>query len=155
MLLGKIERMRSRRLHLAVRALFITAILLLVTACSDNAMVKESKEDLKDVNCMRLVVFPPDKFLSDTVQKLYDFDDKCPYTLIISQKSGITCNSNQNADKKILANFPSGYIRLDLTKGSKTIFSYYRDLTDRVDKGDEEDIQRAFERLQETINEDK
>jgi len=86
-LLGKIERMRSRRLHLAVRALFITAILLLVTACSDNAMVKELKEDLKDVNCMRLVVFPPDKFLSETMKQLYNFDDNCSYSLSISQKS--------------------------------------------------------------------
>ena len=140
--------MRSRRLHLAVRALFMTAILLL-TACTDNATIKESKEDLKDVNCMRLVVFPPDKFLSETMKQLYNFDDNCSYRLSVSQKSGITCNSNQNADKKILENFPSGYIRLELTKGFKTIFSYYRDLTD---KADEEDIQRAFERLQETIN---
>ena len=97
---------------------------------------------------MRLVVFPPDKFLSETVQKLYDFDDNCSYRLSISQKSGIVCNSNQNADKKIFANFPSGYIRLDLTKGSKAIFSYYRDLTH---KADEEDVQKAFERLQEAI----
>ena len=144
MLLGKIETMRSRRFHVLLRSLFITNILLLA-ACSDNATIKESKEDLKDVNCMRLVVFPPDKFLSETVQKLYDFDDNCSYRLSISQKSGIVCNSNQNADKKILANFPSGYIRLDLTKGSKTIFSYYRDLTH---KADEEDVQRAFVRLQ-------
>ena len=148
MLLGKIETMRNRRLHLTLKSLFITNILLLLTACSDNATIKESKEDLKDVNCMRLVVFPPDKFLSETVQKLYDFDDNCSYRLSISQKSGIVCNSNQNADKKILANFPSGYIRLDLIKASKTIFSYYRDLTD---KADEEDVQKAFERLQEAI----
>ena len=86
------------------------------------------------------------------MKQLYNFDDNCSYRLSISQKSGITCNSNQNADKKILASFPSGYIRLELTQDSKTIFSYYRDLTDKADK---EDIQRAFERLQETINEDK
>jgi len=147
-LLEMIKTMRSRKLHLAVRSLFITGILLFLTACSDNATIKESKEDLKNVNCMRLVVFLPDKFLSETVQKLYDFDENCSYRLSISQKSGITCNSNQNADKKILANFPSGYIRLDLTKGSKTIFSYYRDLTHRAD---EEDIQKAVERLQEAI----
>ncbi len=140
--------MRSRRLQLAVRSLFIPTILLLLTACSDNATITESKKDLKDVNCMRLVVFPPDKFLSETVQKFYDFDDNCRYRLFISQKGGIVCNSNQNANKKILANFPSGYIRLDLTKGSKTIFSYYRDLTH---KADEEDVKKAFASLCETI----
>ncbi len=148
MLLGKIKRMGSRRLQLAVRALFIPTILLLLTACSDDATIKKSKEDLKDVNCMRLVVFPPDKFLSETMKQLYNFDDNCSYKLSVSQKSGITCNSNQNADKKILANFPSGYIRLELTKGSKTIFSYYRDLTH---KADEEDVKEAFTSLLEKI----
>lgn len=128
-----------------IRTLFIPCILFLFTACSDNATITESKEDLKDVNCMRLVVFPADRFLSKTMKQLYTFDDNCSYRLSISQKSGITCNSNQNADKKILASFPSGYIRLDLTKGSKNIFTYYRDLTHRADKTD---VQRAFTTLQ-------
>ena len=123
-------------------------ILLLFTACSDNDTITTSKEELKDVNCMRLLIFPPDKLLSETMQKLYKFDENCSYILSVSQKSGITCNSNQNADKKILANFPSGYIRMDLTKDSKTIFSYYRDLTHRADK---EDVKRAFESLLEEI----
>ena len=82
------------------------------------------------------------------MKQLYNFDDNCSYRLSISQKSGITCNSNQNADKKILASFPSGYIRLELTQGSKTIFSYYRDLTD---KADEEDVKEAFTSLLEEI----
>jgi len=120
-------------------------MIFLLSGCSDNATITESKEDLKDVNCMRLVVFPPDKFLSETMHELYNFDDNCSYRLSVSQKSGITCNSNQNVDKKILASFPSGYIRLDLTKGSKNIFTYYRDLTHRADK---KDVQRAFTTLQ-------
>ena len=121
----------------------------LFTACSDNATITESKKDLKDVKCMRLVVFPANKFLSQTMHELYNFDENCSYKLSISQKSGIVCNSNQNADKKILANFPSGYIRLDLSKDYKTIFSYYRDLTHRVNK---EDVRKAFESLQEEID---
>ncbi len=132
-------------MRLVLRSIFILIVIFLLSACSDNATIIESKEDLKDVNCMKLVVFPPDKFLSEIVQKLYKFDENCSYKLSVSQKSGITCNSNQNADKKILANFPSGYIRLDLTKDSKTIFSYYRDLTDRAD---EEDVKKAFATLQ-------
>ena len=132
-------------MRLVLRSIFILIVIFLLSACSDNATIIESKEDLKDVNCMKLVVFPPDKFLSEIVQKLYKFDENCSYKLSVSQKSGITCNSNQNADKKILANFPSGYIRLDLTKDSKTIFSYYRDLTDRAD---EEDMKKAFATLQ-------
>ena len=121
----------------------------LFTACSDNATITESKKDLKDVKCMRLVVFPANKFLSQTMHELYNFDENCSYKLSISQKSGIVCNSNQNADKKILANFPSGYIRLDLSKGYKNIFSYYRDLTHKANK---EDVKKAFESLQEEID---
>ncbi len=131
-------------LYLVIKSVFLVIAVFVFTACSDNATVTQSKEELKNVNCMRLVVFPPDKFLSETVQKLYNFDENCSYKLSISQKSGIVCNSNQNVDKKILADFPSGYIRLDLTDGSKTIFSYYRDLTRRADK---EDIKKAFKSL--------
>lgn len=124
-------------------------MIFLFTACSDNATITKSKKDLKDVQCMRLVIFPPNKFLSETMHKLYNFDENCSYKLSISQKSGIVCNSNQNADKKILANFPSGYIRLDLSKDYKNIFSYYKDLTHKANK---EDIKKAFEALQEEID---
>ena len=131
------------------KSIFISIIFLL-TACSDNATIIESKEKLKNVSCMKLIVFPANIFLSQTMQKLYKFDDNCSYRLSISQKSSIICNSNQNADKKILANFPSGYIRLDLTKDNQTIFSYYRDLTRKTDK---EDVKRAFNSLLDEITE--
>ena len=137
-------------MKLVVESIFILITIFLLSGCSDNATITESKEDLKDVKCMRLLVFPPDKFLSETMHTLYNFDENCTYRLSVSQKNGITCNSNQNADKKILANFPSGYIRLDLTKGAKTIFTYYRDLTDKANK---EDVQRAFLTLQKHLQE--
>ena len=97
---------------------------------------------------MRLVIFPPNKFLETTMNKLYNFDDNCSYKLEVSQKSGIVCNSNQNADRKALSNFPSGFIRLDLYKGYKNIYSYYRDLTHKTTK---EDLKKAFERLEQDI----
>jgi len=124
----------------------IIGVVFFFFGCSDddNATVIQSKQELQNVKCMRLVVFPPDKFLSDAAHKMYHFSKNCSYTLTLSQKSGIACNSNQNASQKILANFPSGYIRLELTKGDKTIFSYYKDLTHKVEK---RDIQKAFETL--------
>ena len=137
-------------MHPVVKSIFTLIILFSFTACSDNATITVSKVELKDVNCMKLVIFPPDKLVSETMQKLYKFDKNCSYRLSISQKNGIICNSNQNADKKILANFPSGYIRLDLIKDKKTIFSYYRDLTKRAD---EEDVKRAFNSLLDEITE--
>ena len=127
-----------------MRIFYVVISLFLLAGCSDNASITKSSKDLKDVDCMRLVVFPPNKFLTTTMQSLYKFDENCSYKLEVSQKSGIVCNSNQNADKKILANFPSGYIRLDLSKGSKNIFSYYKDLTNRATK---EDVTKAFDSL--------
>lgn len=130
------------------KALLFCCICLFFASCSDNAIVRKNDKELSKVNCMRLVVFPPDRLLSDTAKKLYHFEDNCSYTLSISKKSGITCNSNYNVDKKVLSSFPSGYIRLDLTKNGDTIFSYYKDLTRKADKDDVED---AFEILKKSL----
>ncbi len=125
--------------------------LLLLTAfsgCSDDTTITKSEKDLHNVKCMRLVIFPPNKFLETTMNRLYNFDENCSYKLEVSQKSGIVCNSNQNADRKALSNFPSGFVRLDLYKGYKNIYSYYRDLTHKTTK---EDLKKAFERLKQDI----
>ena len=125
----------------------ILSILLLVlfNACNDNnAQITKYTDNQTPIKCLHLVLFPDNKLIADTLGKLYDFDKKCDYELQVSTKGGIVCNSNQNADKKILANFPSGYIRFDLIKGTENIFSYYKDLTHRVTK---EDIKEAFESL--------
>ena len=132
-----------------MRIFYAVIFLFLLAGCSDNASITKSSKDLKDVRCMRLVVFPPNKFLTTTMQSLYNFDDNCSYKLEVSQKNGIVCNSNQNADKKILADFPSGYIRIDLLKGAKNIFSYYRDLTHRAKK---EDVTKAFDSLKKELH---
>jgi hypothetical protein len=117
---------------------------LLFGGCSDNASITKSEKDLHDVKCMRLVVFSQNKFLETTMQKLYNFDENCTYKLEVSQKSDIVCNSNHNANKKALSNFPSSYIRFDLYKGTKSIYSYYKDLTHPATK---EDLEDAFEKL--------
>ena len=132
-----------------MRGLYTIIFLFLLAGCSDNVSITKSSKDLKDVDCMRLVVFPPNRFLTTTMRSLYNFDENCSYKLEVSQKSGIVCNSNQNADRKILANFPSGYIRLDLSKGNKNIFSYYKDLTQRATK---EDVKKAFDSLKRELH---
>ena len=130
--------------------IYIVTLLLLAmfSGCSDDATITKSEKDLHNIKCMRLVIFPPNKFLETTMNKLYNFDENCSYKLEVSQKSGIVCNSNQNADRKALSNFPSGFIRLDLYKGYKNIYSYYRDLTHKTTK---EDLKKAFERLEQDI----
>jgi hypothetical protein len=119
-------------------------IVLFLMGCSDSATVVHYDKSLTHLPCLRLVVFPPDRLLSQTLTELYDFKRDCAYELQVSRKSGIACNSNQNADKKALSNFPSGFLRLDIYKNHKPIYSYYKDLNCAVKK---EDIQRGFSRL--------
>jgi hypothetical protein len=119
-------------------------IVLFLMGCSDSATVVRYDKSLTHLPCLRLVLFPPDRLLAQTLTELYDFKRDCPYELQVSRKSGITCNSNQNADKKALSNFPSGFLRLDVYKEHKPIYSYYKDLNSAATK---EDIQKGFNRL--------
>ncbi len=130
---------------------FIFAALLLLSGCSKedrNVTVTFYAKEKHKPSCMRLVVFPPDPMISTTLTQLYDFTQKCPFELQASKKTGICCNSNQNADKKALTEFPNGYIRLDLYKNHKPYYSYYKDIQGEVEK---EDVVAAFKRLQEDV----
>ena len=82
---------------------------------------------------MKLIVFPEDINITETMRGLYDFDDKCSLKLEISYKEGIRCNSNQNADRKALSDFPKSYLRMELRTGLKLQYSYYIDLSESVD----------------------
>lgn len=100
---------------------------------------------------MRLVVFPLDKVLEQRLNSLYTFTPGCKYRLEVSQKSGIVCNSNQNAPKKTLSNFPSTYLRMDVSKENRVVYSYYIDLLESVS---EDDIKNAFSRVKKDILKD-
>ena len=126
------------------RYLATLSFVLLFSSCSDDASVVFYQKDIKQLPCLRLSVFPPDKELSDTLLSIYNFDDSCEYMLQVSKKGGIVCNSNQNADKKALSNFPTGYIRFDVYKNSTYIYSYYKDLNHKLKKSD---IKDGFSRL--------
>lgn len=139
--LEKVNFMKQKKFYL----LFI---FILFNACSDNAQVTRYTESQTQLKCLHLVVFPPDKLITDTLTKLYDFDKNCDYELQVSKKGGIVCNSNQNADKKALSNFPSGYIRMDVSHNDRPVYSYYKDLSCKVTK---EDISTAFNRLKEDL----
>ena len=133
----------------------ICSLLLLSTfsGCSDGAIVKIFDKDIRTdkIPCMRLVVFPPDKLLENRLNNLYNFTPDCDYRLEVSKKSAIVCNSNQNAAKKTLTNFPSTYLRMDLSKENRKIYSYYIDLLDNVS---EDDVKSAFSRMKEDILKD-
>jgi len=131
--------------------LFSLSLLLLLSACSEDSTVIKYDKSLQQLPCLRLVVFPPDKLITNKLMQLYTFDEKCNYELQVSKKSAIVCNSNQNADKKALSNFPSGYIRMDIYKNHKPIYSYYKDLTCKVSQ---DDIESAFKRLKSDLLEE-
>ena len=128
---------------------FFLLLLLFFQGCSDSAMVNVFDEKIakEEISCLKLVVF--DKDVKETLQELYSFDESCDVLLEVSLKSSITCNSNQNVDKKILSNFPSSYLRMQLYKGKPLFFSYYIDLKESVSK---KDVKNAFLRVQKELN---
>jgi hypothetical protein len=101
-----------------------------------------------EIPCLKLQVFPPDPAAKQAIGKLYSFAEECPYTLQLSTKSGIHCNSNANAPSKTLSNFPSAYLRMELRRGMKLLYSYYIDLTAAPTA---EDIAKGFKRMQEDL----
>lgn len=127
----------------------LLTLALAVTGCRK----KDAYVTLYDKNlsahppgCLNLSVFPPDPAIERAAHTLYPFRSDCPYTLAISTKEGIHCNSNANAPRKTLSNFPSAYLRLELRHGMKLLYSYYRDLTAPPDA---DDLEEAFGRMRE------
>ena len=127
--------------------LLITPLIFL-SGCSDNAITKLYDKEFSNPSCLRAVVFPPDSMIKITLEELYSFDETCEYKLQVSKKDGITCNSTHNADKKNRGNFPSGYLKMDVMKGSKTLYSYYIDLKDSPTKSD---VKNGFARVKKDL----
>ncbi len=125
----------------------LIVLALFFSACSDNAVVNIFDKTLthNKVACMRLFVFPPDKTITNTLKSLYTFDDNCSIVLEVSKKEGITCNSNQNYEKKALDGFPTSYLKLQISNNKKLLYSYYIDLKENVTQ---EDVTKAFQRLE-------
>ncbi len=128
--------------------LFFT--LIFFTGCSDSAMVSIIDEKITQgrVSCLRLVVFPPDKMIESTLKELYDFNKRCDLKLEVSKKDGISCNSNQNTQKKALSNFPSSYLKMQIRQKKSLKYSYYIDLEDAVRSSD---VQQGFERIKKDL----
>jgi hypothetical protein len=122
--------------------------LFLFLGCSDNAIVKLYDEEFSNPPCLRLVVFPPDDLIQDVMGGEYNFKDDCEYKLQVSKKGGITCNSTHNAVQKNMNTFPSAYLKMDVMKDSKTLYSYYRDLKEAPTNSD---FKKAFARVKKDL----
>lgn len=124
---------------------------LFLSACSDNASVSIYKQNLpkEKIDCLHLLLSPPNAMIEKELLKLYDFDETCEFRLEVSTKSDIVCNSNYNYQSKAVGSFPSSYLKLQLDGKSGIIYSYYIDLVDAVS---EKDVQKAFSRLEEDLS---
>jgi len=122
---------------------------LLFVGCSDDSQVFIYDKSILDkkIGCLRLTVFPPNKMISETLENLYDFKQKCDYNLIISYKTGIVCNSNQNSDKKVVG-LPKSYLRMELKQHRALSYTYYKDLQNNVSK---DDVVDGFNKLNEDL----
>jgi hypothetical protein len=94
------------------------------------------------------MVFPEKATLEKAARKRYPFRDDCPVLLEVKHKENICCNSNQNVQQKALSNFPHHFLRLEVRRGLTLLYSYYIDLDHPADA---DDLQRAFERMEEEL----
>jgi len=131
-------------------SIYFVAVLLLV-ACNDGSMLNIYDKSItqKHIKCLKLVIYPQSSSISESMHKLYRFDDNCPLRLELSYKSNIHCNSNQNADRKALTMFPQSYLRIDIREGLDMKLGYYRDLLDEVGS---DDLKSAFDRIDEVLD---
>jgi len=129
------------------KLLFFTIIL---AGCNNDAQVVFYDTSIKNKNipCLKLSIFPPNKHLEQQVTKLYHFSKECNYTLVVSKKSGIICNSNYNVEKKNINGFPNSYLTLSIKKDFKTLYSYYKDLNHDVR---DTDVKNSFIQLREDL----
>jgi len=128
----------------------VTFILFVLSGCEDRSIVNLYDKTLADteIPCLKLRVFPPDPEAGRTIEALYPFSAECPYTLELSTKAGIHCNATTNVPQKVTGNFPTAYLRLELRRGLRLLYSYYIDLTQPPDASD---IRKGFKRLQSDV----
>ena len=133
-----------------MKYLFLIIFGWLSVGCNDGSETFVQDESiLKDeIKCLNLVVFPPNTMVENSLKKLYHFKQDCNYELVVSYKSSIVCNSNQNANKKAIG-LPKSYLRLEIKKDAKLCYTYYKDLRDNLDA---KDVKNGFEVIESDLD---
>ncbi len=128
----------------------LVLVSLFFLGCSDGSQTFIYDKKILDakIKCMSLTILPPNKNIEETLNSLYDFKKGCDYELVVSYKTSITCNSNQNADKKMYG-LPQSYLRLEIKKEGYLQYTYYKDLQENLDS---EDLQNGFETIKEDLH---
>jgi len=126
------------------KSLILLSSLLLFAGCGREPMVKiypEAKE--ANITCLKLHVNPKSRKIEKALNGLYSFDPSCETVLEVKHKENICCNSNQNAFRKAVSDFPRNFLRMEVRRGFSLLYSYYLDLDKEADA---EDAVRAFDR---------
>ena len=109
-------------------------LVLFFTSCSDSSIVTVYNKTILDdtSKCVELIIFPPNKTIEETLKKQYNFQNNCTLKFEVFTKGRIHCNSNQNSQTKAMGKMPSAYLRMEITKENKTLYSYYIDIKDEI-----------------------
>ena len=112
----------------------LIVLALLFSSCSDKSIVSIYDKSIlhEDSKCVELVVFPPNKTIEDTLEKQYGFKDSCSLKFEVFTKGKIHCNSNQNSQTKAMGKMPDSYLRMEITRDNKRLYSYYIDIKDEI-----------------------
>jgi uncharacterized protein YbaR (Trm112 family) len=129
--------------------LLLSLLTILLAGCGPKPVTKVyPAAHERPITCLRLAVFPQNRELEEAARRLYPFRDECPVLLEVKHKENICCNSTQNVAQKTLSAFPHHFLRLEVRRGMTPLYSYYIDLDH---PSDTDDLQRAFERMEEEM----
>jgi len=101
------------------------------------------------IECLKLNPANMDKNFISILDRLYTFQNTCPYTLSLSYKKDIVCNSTYNTQAKSLGSFPKSFLKYEVRKGLGVKYSYYLDLSHNVDNAT---IEESFEMVLNNLN---
>ena len=135
--------------------IILVAIIVLLSSCQERGekpIIHKNTNVTTAISCLKLASFEEENLLTSHLRKLYNFTSNCDYTLTLSYKKDIVCNSSYNAGVKSMGKFPTIFIKLDVRKGLDTIYSYYQDLYDNIEP---DDIDRGFNKLKDDLLEMK
>jgi len=126
--------------------LLLLLTLLFFNGCEEKAKPRVIiKPELQlPIKCLKLDKLDIEHDFLDELDRLYRFDSSCDLRLSISYKKNIICNSTSNVSLKATGHFPKSFLKLEVRKGMKSLYSYYIDLYSNVDR---DDIDEGFIKL--------
>lgn len=146
----KIKPCLSLKRDNILKNLIALLMLFMLSACSDNSIVSIYDKDIlnQKFDCIQLIVFPPNETIESTLKKSYKFQEPCELKFEVFTKGKIHCNSNQNSQSKAMGNMPNAYLRMEISKENKTLYSYYKDIKGEITS---KNIEDGFNRMKKDL----